>query len=177
MRTSVFVGLSVDGMIARPDGAFDFLTGDGPPPEGDFNGYQAFFATVDALLVGRNTYDVVSAFPEWPYGGTPVFVLSHRALGTAPTGAVVERLEGAIESALAALAERGVEHLYVDGGDVVQQLLRAGRADRLVLTRVPVLIGSGIPLFGALDGDLRMRHVATRVLDGGAVQSEYEAAR
>ena len=95
MRTTVFVGTSVDGFIARPDGRFDFLQAGGEAGGAEANGYNAFFATVDAVLMGRNTYDVVLAFPSWFYGTKPVFVLSHRPLAPAPEGAVVEPISGA----------------------------------------------------------------------------------
>lgn len=176
MRTSVFVGTSLDGFLARGNGAFDFLsasTGGEHVP----NGYDEFIATVDALLIGRNTYDVVLPFPVWPYGSKPVFVLSHRDLAPAPGGAVVERLSGEPADVLAGLEARGFQHVYVDGGVTVQRFLRAGLIERLIITRVPVLIGTGIPLFGPVDADIALEHVATRQLAGGAVQSEYTVAR
>jgi len=174
MRTSVFVGTSLDGFLARPDGRFDFLSaggGDGP------HGYEEFFATVDALVIGRNTYEIVLPFPKWPYGEKPVFVLSHRPLPPAPSGAIVERLSGTPAEVLGAIAPRGLEHLYVDGGLTIQDFLRAGLVDRVVVTRIPVLIGAGIPLFGPVDSDVLLTHVATREYPGGAVQSEYAVAK
>jgi riboflavin biosynthesis pyrimidine reductase len=71
------------------------------------------------------------------------------------------------------LETRGFRHLYVDGGATIQRFLAAGLVDRLVLSRVPVLIGEGIPLFGSLPHDVRLRHVATRTFPGGMVQTEY----
>ena len=174
MRASVFVGASVDGFIARPNGAFDFLSGGGGERD---NGYDEFLATVDALAIGRNTYDVVLPFPTWPYGTKPVFVLSSRALGPAPVGSVVERVSGTPAEIFSLLESRGFQHVYVDGGLTVQTFLRAGLINRLVITRVPVLIGAGIPLFGPVDADIRLEHVGTRELSGGAVQSEYAVTR
>jgi len=173
MKTSVFVGTSLDGFIARPDGAFDFLT-TGSDGDGSSNGFNDFFSTVDAVLMGRNTYEVVLPFPEWPYGLTPVFVLTNRPLPPPARGAVVEQISGEPGDVLSRLSTRGFEHVYVDGGSTIQQFLRAGLIDRLVITRVPVLVGAGISLFGAIDSDVRLVHVATRELRGGAVQSEYE---
>jgi len=169
VRTSVFVGTSLDGFIARSNGAFDFLSG----AEGEPHGYEEFFATVDVVVMGRNTYEVVRPFPKWPYGGTPVVVLATRPLQPAPEGAVVEQMSGEPAEILARLAARGLEHVYVDGGLTVQRFLRAGLIQRLVLTRVPVLIGTGIPIFGPVDADVPLKHIATRSLKGGAVQSEY----
>jgi dihydrofolate reductase len=169
MKASVFVGTSLDGFLARADGRFDFL-GDGGEP----HGYDEFMATVDALVIGRNTFDVVLKFPSWPYGAKPVFVLSRRALPPVPTGAVVERMAGEPAEIAAMLSARGIEHAYVDGGITIQRFLRAGLVQRLVVTRVPVLIGAGIPLFGAVPRDILLKHVATRSYASGLVQSEYE---
>lgn len=174
MRTSVFVGMSLDGCIARANGAFDFLSTGGAERD---NGYEEFFATVDALVIGRKTYEIVLPFPKWPYALKPVFVLSTRPIAPAPEGASVERLSGSPAAILALVAARGLEHVYVDGGETVQRFLRAGLIDRLIITRVPVLVGAGIPLFGPVDADIRLTHVATRSLAGGAVQSEYRLDR
>jgi dihydrofolate reductase len=171
MKASVFVGTSLDGFIARTDGSFDFLSAGGDEP----HGYEEFMATVDALVLGRNTFETAHAFPSWPYGKTPVFVLSSRALPPVPAGAVVERLSGDPSEIFANLSARGIGHVYVDGGLTIQAFLRAGLVQRVVVTRVPVLIGAGIPLFGATGGrDIALRHVATRSYAGGLVQSEYE---
>jgi|SRR5215471_2968613 len=170
MKTSVFVGASLDGFIARSNGAFDFLSTSGAERD---NGYDEFFATVDALVIGRNTYDVVLPFPRWPYGPKPVFVLSARPIASPPGDSAVERMSGTPAEILSLLAGRGFQHVYVDGGVTIQRFLRAGLIQRMVITRVPVLIGAGIPLFGPVDADIPLRLVATRPLSGGAVQSEY----
>jgi dihydrofolate reductase len=179
MKATVFVGMSVDGFIARRDDTLDFLeTLDGSEAGASHShGYEEFFATVDALVVGRHTYDVVLGFDAWPYGNKPVFVLSTRRLKKAPKGAVVERLSGEPAKIVAEMEKRGFSHLYIDGGATVRRFLTAGLIDRMVLTRVPVLIGAGIPLFGKLPRDIRLRHVATRTVPGGMVQTEYEVIR
>jgi dihydrofolate reductase len=98
---------------------------------------------VDALVVGRKTYDVVLGFEKWPYGQKPVFVLSTRSLSPTPPGAVVGLMSGSPATIVSELAARGFQHLYVDGGITVQRFLQAGLIDRLIITRVPVLIGAG----------------------------------
>lgn len=169
LKTTVFVGMSLDGFIARLDGGLDWLpTGDVEP-----HGYEELMASVDALVIGRNTYETVLGFGGWAYGKKPVFVLSSGVIPPAPDGAVVEHLSGEPAGIVAVLAERGFGHLYVDGGITVQRFLRAGLIDRLIITRIPVLIGSGIPLFGPLDRDISLEHVETRQYRGGLVQSEY----
>jgi dihydrofolate reductase len=134
-------------------------------------------ATVDALVIGRKTFETVLSFETWPYGEKPVFVLSTRPLGPAPGGAVLERMSGPPADILSELAGRGIRHVYVDGGIAIQRFLEAGLIQRLIITRVPVLIGAGIPLFGPLQRDIALKHVATRHYATGLVQSEYVIPR
>ena len=171
LQTTVFVGTSLDGFIARPNGQFDFL----PEGGGEPHGYAEFFASVDALVIGRNTYQTVEAFPNWPYGDKPVIVLSTKPLDFSTLrGANIEHMSGPPHEIVAQLEARGIHHIYVDGGITVQQFLRAGLLRRLIITRVPVLIGQGIPLFGPVPHDIHLKHIATRHYASGLVQSEYE---
>src|SRR2546422_5830788 len=172
MKASVFIGTSVDGFIARANGALDFL----PPGGGEPHGYDEFMATVDALVIGRKTFETVLTFDTWPYAEKPVFVLSTRPLAAAPPGTIVERMSGAPPDIVSQLAARGLRHIYVDGGITIQRFLHAGLIQRLIITRVPVLIGDGIPLFGTIEHDIMLRHVATRQYASGLVQSEYVVA-
>ena len=172
MKASVFVGTSLDGFIARPNGALDFLDAGGNEP----HGYDEFMATVDALVIGRHTFETVLGFGGWAYGKKKVFVLSTRPLPQLPPGAVVERLAGEPQAIVAQLEARGIQHAYVDGGITIQRFLQAGLIQRLIITRVPVLIGAGIPLFAQLPRDIPLRHIATHHYQSGLVQSEYEVA-
>jgi dihydrofolate reductase len=172
MKASVFVGTSLDGFIARTNGALDFL----PEGGGEPHGYTEFMATVDALVIGRKTYETVLAFDTWPYGDKAVFVLSSRPLAPAPSGARVEHLSGSPIEVYGQLATRGLQHIYVDGGITIQGFLRVGLIQRLIVTRVPVLIGAGISLFGTVARDIPLKHIATRHYASGLVQSEYEVA-
>jgi len=174
MKVSVFVGTSVDGFIARRDDTFDFLDEGGNEP----HGYEEFFASIDTIVIGRNTFETILAFPDWPYGDKRVVVLSSRPVDVSGVrGGNVEQMRGTPAEIVAKLADEGARHLYVDGGITVQGFLRAGLVDRMTISRVPVLIGDGIPLFGALSHDVKLRHVATRHYQGGLVQSEYEIVR
>jgi dihydrofolate reductase len=172
VNASVFVGTSLDGFIARTHGELDFL----PHGGGEPHGYEEFMATIDAMVIGRNTFDTVLAFDTWPYGEKPVVVLSGRPLAPTPQGARVERMSGPPAEVVSQLAARGIGHIYVDGGITIQAFLRAGLIQRLIITRVPVLIGIGITLFGALPHDIALEHVATRQYASGLVQSEYMVA-
>ena len=170
MTVSVFIGTSLDGFIARPNGAFDFL----PEGGGEPHGYDEFFASVDARVIGRKTFETVLAFVVWPYGDKRVVVLSDRPVDlSAVRGGVVEQMSGPPAEIVLRLAASGAHHLYIDGGITIQGFLRAGLIQRLIITRVPVLIGEGVPLFGTLPHDVRLRHVATRHYPSGLVQSEY----
>jgi dihydrofolate reductase len=170
MTASVFVGASVDGFIARADGGLDWLPAGGGEP----HGYDEFMAGVDAIVIGRNTFEIVLGFDPWPYGDKRVVVLSSRPLDlSAVRGGRVEQRAGDPATIIADLAADGAPNLYIDGGITIQRFLRAGVIERLIVTRVPVLIGEGIPLFGSLDRDIRLSHIATRSYPSGLVQSDY----
>ncbi len=171
MLTSVFIGTSVDGFIARRNDALDFLPANGGEP----HGYNEFIASVDVLVIGRRTYEIVLAFPEWPYGDKQVVVLSTRNLEfSALSGGLVEQMSGSPAEIVSNLAARGFQHAYIDGGITIQQFLRAGLIQRLMITRVPVLIGEGIPLFGAIPKDICLKHVETQHYASGLVKTEYQ---
>lgn len=173
MTVSVFVGSSVDGFIARRDGELDFL----PPGGGEPHGYNEFIATVDAVVIGRNTFEKVLTFDAWPYEQRRVVVLSSRALDLSPVkDKSVEQMSGPPAEIVAKLAASGVEHIYVDGGITIQRFLRAGQVQRLIITRVPVLIGDGIPLFGEIPNDIKLLHIATQQYPSGLVKTEYYIA-
>ena len=173
MMVSVFIGTSLDGFIARRNGAFDFL----PPGGGEPHGYDEFIASVDAIVIGRKTFETVLTLEPWPYGKKRVVVLSSRPVDlSAVRGGVVEQMAGTPAQIVSQLAASGAHHLYVDGGITIQGFLRAGLIQRLIITRVPVLIGEGIPLFGTLPRDIALRHVATRQYPSGLVSSEYRVA-
>jgi dihydrofolate reductase len=171
MTASVFIGTSVDGFIARPNGDLDFL----PEGGGEPHGYTEFIASVDAIVIGRKTFETVLAFEAWPYGDKRVVVLSNRPVDfSSVRGGVVEQMAGPPADIVSQLAVTGAHHLYIDGGVTIQGFLRAGVIQRLVITRVPVLIGRGIPLFGTLPHDIRLKHISTRHYPSGLVQSQYE---
>lgn len=171
MRASVFIATSVDGFIARSNGDIEWL----PEGGGEPHGYEEFIASVDAIVIGRKTFETVLSFDEWPYGAKRVVVLSSRGLDLSTVrGGAVEQMAGAPAEIAAKLAASGAHHLYVDGGITIQGFLKAGLIGRLVITRVPVLIGDGIPLFGSLPHDIRLRHISTRHFPSGLVQSEYD---
>jgi dihydrofolate reductase len=174
MRASVYIATSVDGFIAREDGSIDWL------PVGDSNsdedyGYQDFINSVDALVMGRNTYELVRSFGSWPYGDKPVIVLTTRPLEIPEDlSHTVTIMSGSPVEIVQRLAERGNKHLYIDGGKTIQDFIREGMIQTLIITRIPVLIGSGLPLFGAVPNDIKLLHRETIQFENGLVQSRYE---
>lgn len=174
LRCTVYVGASIDGFIARKDGAIDWLHQ--KPLPGEDYGYQEFFDGVDVMVMGRATFDLALGFPTWPYAGKPVTVLTTRPMPAAvPEGVSIDA--GTPEEVVARLEAKGFRHAYVDGGVTIQRFLAAGLIDQLVVTRLPVLIGEGIPLFGALPDDLWWQHQDTRTFANGFVKSTYLAER
>lgn len=170
----VFIATSLDGFIARPDGGLDWLL---PfSGQGEDHGYDAFLDRMDGIVMGRATFETVRGFGStWPYA-KPVVVLS-RTLGPQD---LPEELRGRVEVAAGPpralfgdLSARGWRRAYVDGGAVIRSCLAEGLVQEIVLSRVPVLIGTGLPLFGGTGPDLRLRHESTRAFPSGLVQSRY----
>ena len=178
---SVFLGMSVDGFIARLDDDLSFLDGggDGSAPDdggalddgegGDF-GFAEFVAGIDAIVMGRSTYEFIAPFEEWPYQGRPVHVLSTTLAGGADPRITVH---ASLDDAMAAIESAGYRRVYVDGGRTVHAFLRAGLIADLTLSRVPVLIGTGHTPFGELAADIPLEHVRTQTFPGGMVQTTY----
>jgi dihydrofolate reductase len=166
-QCSVYIATSLDGFIARPDGAIDWLTPMMQP--GEDYGYKRFFGAIDAIVFGRKTYETALGFGEWPYAGKRCVVLTHRALAPRHDE---ERYEGSLAALVEQLGAAGVRRIYVDGGEVIRQFLAAGLIDDLTLSVVPVLLGDGIPLFRG--GEERwLQLVESRAFSTGLVQLEY----
>ncbi|MGC2167290.1 MAG: dihydrofolate reductase family protein [Gallionella sp.] len=178
IKASVFIATSLDGFIARKDGALDWLPGSDGNSDGEDFGYREFMASVDTLVIGRNTYDLVLSFGAWPYAGKQVIVLSSRY--PAEFQSLAENVEGtslAPHALVKLLDARGARNLYVDGGKTIQAFLRAGLIDEMIIARIPVLLGDGISLFGGLKQDVPLGHRSTRAYQNGIVQSRYEVVR
>ncbi len=177
MKTTAFIATSLDGFIAREDDEIDWLESSEETEEtaDEDYGFSAFMDTVDVLVMGRNTFDKVLTFNEWIYGEKQVMVLTNRPLDIPKhLTTTVDSMAGPPAQVAEQLAKRGANHLYIDGGKTILGFLKAGLLDRIIITRLPVLFGTGIPLFGPVSGDIQLRHIKTQSYPSGLVQSEYE---
>jgi len=177
VKVSVFIATSVDGFIARSDGDVSWLDEYEPMGEGEDGGYGELFGAVDALVMGRGTFEKVLTF-DWPYGDKPLIVLSKRMSEVPEALRASVRVDAsAPQELLEKLAEKGCQHIYLDGGKVIQSFLRAGLVDEMTLTRIPVLLGEGIPLFGSLVEDVKLRLLDCRSWENGFVQEKYAVVK
>jgi len=172
----VYIAASIDGYIARKDGNIDWLAEVPNPDNSDF-GFADFMSDIDAIIMGRITFETVAGFGEWVYQ-KPVFVLSSSMLQL-PAGYEdkAEIINGELNDIIASLHERGLKNLYIDGGRTIQGFIEQDLIDELVLTRIPILLGSGIPLFTETDRELQFEHVKTEVLNNALIKSRYKRTR
>ena len=179
ITASVFIATSLDGYIARADGAIDWLmAANAAVPPGEDCGYAAFMQTVDVLVMGRHTYEQVAQFEPWPYEGKRVVVMASQALNLrAGPGIRLEASAEAPRPLLRRLAEQGCQRAYVDGGQVIQSFLKEGLIDDLTITTIPVVLGSGRRLFGSVPSDVWLEWVSTLSHPWGFVQSHYRVRR
>ncbi len=175
-KISVFIATSLDGFIARPNGDIDWLNqANDMVPEGEDCGFFAFMNSVDTLVMGRNTYEQVLTFGEWPYGDTKVVVLSGKGVE------IPDQLQGTVSSTTISpkelverLSAEGAKHIYVDGGKTIQSFLAEELINEITTTVIPVILGSGIPLFGPVTSDIKLKHMSTHVYPFGFVQNKYD---
>lgn len=152
-KISVFIATSIDGYIAKKNNDIDWLTKFSPPTDENEDkdcGFSKFFSSVDVLVMGRNSYDVVSHFDPWPYDGKRVVVLSSTLTSVCKQA---ELFKGEITALIEKLHTENTKHIYVDGGATISQFLNIGLIDQLIISIIPVVLGSGIPLFSKINDD------------------------
>ena len=179
MKASVYIATSVDGFIARENGDLDWLPGsDGavdPELGNEDFGFQEFMDSVDVLVMGRNTYELVISSGQWPYGDMKAVVLSNSLQELSDIVPDSVQLKSCSPLKLyTELTESGAKHLYIDGGKTIQSFIVEGLINEITITKVPILIGSGIPLFGEITKDIKLGHLVTNSYKNGFVQTKYE---
>ena len=172
MNTIVYVGTSLDGFIARTNGEFDWLSQFANDEA--IRAYEELITRIDAIVIGRGTFEKVLTFPSWPYEKS-VFVLS-TSITEVPEDIreKVTIVSMDPETLLSYLSTMEYSNIYIDGGKVIQSFLKGNLVNELIISKAPILIGSGIPLFGYLDHDLEFKHIRTDVCSNGLVRSYYE---
>ena len=172
---SIFIATSLDGFISRLDGSIDWLTSANTlVPPGEDCGYGEFIKTVDVLVMGRKTFEQVLTFDPWPYQDLEVVVLSSRALNLPESlKRTVSTTTEAPAILVARLAATGATHLYIDGGKTIQSFLSAGLVSQITITVIPVLLGTGRPLFGPIASDCKLQLTSSKAYDFGFVQNTY----
>lgn len=168
-KISVFIATSLDGYIAREDGGLDWLERT-PTPDEDF-GFKEFMNSIDVLVMGRKTYEVVSGFDDWPYGGKRVVVMS-RTLESVREEA--ELFSGEIMALVSNLQADGIKHIYIDGGITISRFLELGMVDQMIITLIPIILGKGIRLFNPMDKEHDCRLASAQSYPSGLVQLRYE---
>jgi dihydrofolate reductase len=172
MANIVYIACSLDGYIARKDGGIDWLT-EIPNPEQSDYGFTDFMERVDGIVMGRKTFELVQTFDPWPYG-KPLFVLS-RSQAEIPTAlrGKAEYVHGPLTEVVESLRARGMKHLYIDGGKTIQSFLQLDLIDELIITRIPIILGSGIPLFAEMEREIRFALVNSEILNKDLVKNTY----
>jgi len=172
MSNIVYIATSLDGYIARKDGNLDWLNEIPNPDQSDF-GFAEFMQRIDGIVMGRHTFELVTGFDPWPYT-KPLFVLSN-SMKDVPLKVrdKAELVHGKLSSIIESLQRKGFQNLYIDGGKTIQSFLKEDLIDELILTRIPVVLGSGIPLFAEMPLELRFEHVETKVYNNMLVKSKY----
>jgi dihydrofolate reductase len=172
----VYIATSLDGFIARRDGSIDWLMNYPNPENSDF-GFSVFLDSIDAIIMGRKTFEVVCGFETWPYT-KPVFVLT-QTLKTvhASLASKVTLFHGDLRELLQQLEAKSISRVYVDGGQTIHSFLKQDLIDELIISRIPIILGSGIPLFRTMDFECRFNHVSTDVFSNGITKTRYLRAR
>lgn len=174
VKCTVYIATSLDGFIAKPDGDVNWLHDPGYTIEGEDFGYNTFMESIDALIMGRLTFEKVLSFGEWPYK-KPVIVLSKkRRVIPAHLMGKVQFMDGEPHEILEKASGQGFNHLYIDGGKTIQQFLNAELINKLVITIIPVLLGEGIPLFGKLKSDLKLELLSSSEFENGFTKLTYK---
>lgn len=168
-KISVYLATSLDGYIAREDGGLDWLDSIPTTPDEDY-GFREFMDSVDVLVMGRNTYEVVSSFGEWPYHGKRVMIIS-RSLESVREEA--ELYSGEIEPLMEQLHDEGVRHVYVDGGITACKFFEKGFVDQLTITLIPTILGAGIRLFSPMKREQSCSLISSKSYPNGLVQLRY----
>lgn len=174
MSNKVYIATSLDGYIADKNGEIDWLNMV-PLTEEAQAAFTDFMDTIDALVMGRNTFEMLTSFGgEWPYN-KKVFVVSN-SMNSIPYGYEdkAELIKGSPTEIVSKLNQKGYKDLYIDGGKTIQNFLKEDLIDEMIIATIPILLGGGKPLFGALANPQKFKLINTKVLSDLMVQSHFK---
>lgn len=176
-KNIVFIGRSLDGFIAGKNGELDWLESI-PNPDNISMGFSDLMKEIDAIVMGRTTYETVIGFGiDWPYD-KPVFVLSNTIKEIQENlRTKVTLIKGELSEVLAKIHSKGLKKLYIDGGRTIQNFLKEDLVDELIISTIPILLGGGFHLFGELEKPLEFDHVKSKVYLNQIVQDKYKRRR
>lgn len=166
---SVYIAMSIDGYIARQDGSLDWLDQVGDPNE-DY-GFQNLLASIDGVILGRNTYEVAASVVDWPYKGKKIIVLSNSLQSVREEA---ELFCGDLTQLVAQLHDEGIKHVWVDGGVTISQFLDLQMVDFMTLSIIPIILGAGMPLFNVIDKEIPCCLISSQSYPSGLAQLKYE---
>ncbi|MCL1123848.1 dihydrofolate reductase family protein [Shewanella surugensis] len=185
MKCSVYIATSVDGYIAKMDDSVDWLhaVGDLKADMGDDQdmGFNRFIRSVDCMIMGRKCMEVISNMnipPEqWPYGNIRIVVLSH-SIQTPPDNlhGKVEMYAGDIQQLVKQLTSEGIKHAYIDGGTTITAFLNLKLIDEMIITKAPILLGEGIPLFGKINHMIQLEKASACAFPNDFIQIKYKVS-
>jgi dihydrofolate reductase len=176
-KIRLYIATSLDGYIARLDGSIDWLT-ELPVPEGVDYGYPAFIETIDTVVLGRKTYEDVLGFDvDWPYSDYNCVVITKRQNyeASTPRTTVINDISTQTVEQIKALGTKDV--WVTGGGEIISEFLNLDEIDSMVVTIVPVILGSGRPLFTNKAQEKQLKHISTETFDSGFVNLIYEAVK
>lgn len=173
IQYKAFIASSLDGFIARTDGSLDWLTSDEFTLENNDLGYSSFMEGIDCIVMGRITFETVLTFEPYPFGSIPIYVLTRNSDYQFESKHPIRIFRGTLEELDSILRGNQIKTAYVDGGQLIQSYINKSMLNEIIITRIPVLLGSGLPLFGDSGTDKKLKHIQTSIFSNGFVQSEY----
>ncbi|TGM63138.1 dihydrofolate reductase [Leptospira meyeri] len=173
IQYKAFIASSLDGYIARKNGDLDWLTSDEFKLDQDDFGYSTFMRGIDCIVMGRVTFESVLGFEPYPFVSTPVYVFTYNPDYKFESQYPIYIFNGTIKNLTTTLAKKQLRSAYVDGGKLIQHFIKERALDEITITRIPVLLGTGLPLFGDLVQDQKLEHIQTLTYPNGFVQSKY----
>lgn len=172
-----YIASSLDGFIAKKDGSVDWLHSEKYQLENEDFGYEKFMESIDCIVMGRITFETVLQFEPYPFENVPVIVVSNNPNYQIESKHQITIFTRPLRELIPFLESNQYQNVYVDGGKLIQSFLKESLLDEITITQIPILLGSGIPLFGDIEREIDLKHRKTQTFPNGFVQIEYEIVK